>query len=260
MKKFDIYYFDIDKNFEINKNINEDIKYDLLVMTHPFGFYLDHKVINNLLKDDCKIIYDSSHSQGIKIENVHHTKFSDISFISIQGNKAISGGEGGVVLTDNQNFYLKMINSHHPGHKKNNILNTAGGINNLKLRIHPLAALLASNDLKSFRKRNFELVKKVRLIYDYFDKLKVSHPFNQKSNIGGFHYGLPFFSQNKIEGKIIRKYNWYFNLQNIGIKPISKNINEKIFHEIHFIDIEWIKRNNIYIIKDSLKKIFANDN
>ena len=41
LKKFDfeIYYFNLNKNFEIvNKNIN-DQKYDLLVMTHPFGLH-----------------------------------------------------------------------------------------------------------------------------------------------------------------------------------------------------------------------------
>ena len=57
-----------------------------------------------------------------------HVKFFDISFLSLQGNKSISGGEGGVILTDNEIIYLKMINNHHPGHRLNKKLRVAGGI------------------------------------------------------------------------------------------------------------------------------------
>ena len=259
MKGFQIYFFDLNRNFKINENIIKKYKYDLLVVTHPFGFYLDYKILKKYLKNDCKIIFDSSHSQGIKIGNTNHMKFSDISFVSMQGNKSISGGEGGAILTNNQDLYLNMINNHHPGHKKNKMLKTAGGIRNLKLRIHPLAALLAHNDLKTFNQRNSILINKVKLIYSYLDELKILHPYSDESNIGGFHYGLPFFTKRKIKSKIITKYNWYFDLKLNGIMPISKNKDKNIFQEMHFIDLEWIKKNDIIKIKNSLKKLLTYD-
>jgi len=52
----------------------------------------------------------------------------------------------------------------------------------------------------------------VKLIYSYLDELKILHPYSDESNIGGFHYGLPFFTKRKIKSKIITKYNWYFDL------------------------------------------------
>ena len=55
----------------------------------------------------------------MKIDNSNHVKFFDISFLSLQGNKSISGGEGGAILTDDENIYSKMINNHHPGHRLN---------------------------------------------------------------------------------------------------------------------------------------------
>ena len=49
---FDIYFFNIDRNFEIvDKNIN-DQKYDLLVMTYPFGFHINSEILDSYLDKD----------------------------------------------------------------------------------------------------------------------------------------------------------------------------------------------------------------
>ena len=253
---FDIYYFDINKNFEIvSKNIN-DQKYDLLVMTHPFGFYINFENFKTYLNKDIKVILDASHSQGMKIDNIAHVKLADISFMSLQGNKSISGGEGGIILTDDENLYLKMINNHHPGHKKNTKLKFAGGIDDLKLRMHPLAAFLAINDLNSFEKRNQYLKKKIELIYNHLDKFNIKHPYKSNSIISGFHFGIPFFFSDKIESDIIKKYNWYTNLSSLNINRISEEDNESFFKDLYFIDLEWIKKNNISKINKKIDKVF----
>ncbi len=257
---FDISYMSIDKNFQFDlKNISNE-KYDLLVLTHPFGFYLDIENINKVLDEKTKIIFDSSHSQGIKIAGKNHMKFADISFMSLQGSKAISGGEGGVIFTDNENSYLQMINNHHPGHKNNIKLKVAGGINDLKLRMHPLAAILAKYDLKKFENRNKELVKKIKLIFNYLDNVGIQHPYNENSNIGGFHFGIPFFSKKNLSSKYIKKYNWYENLSSLKIKSISSENDSTFFKELYFFDLEWIKRNNINNLKNEINKIFKDVN
>ena len=135
LKKFeyDIYYFDIDRNFKIISPKTENQKFDLLVMTYPFGFYINFENLKNFLNKDSKTILDASHSQGMTIDDTDHVKFFDISFLSLQGNKSISGGEGGVILTDNENIYSKMINNHHPGHRLNKNSRVAGGISRFKI-------------------------------------------------------------------------------------------------------------------------------
>jgi dTDP-4-amino-4,6-dideoxygalactose transaminase len=258
LKKFDfnIYYFDIDKNFEIiSKNIKNQ-KFDLLVMTYPYGFYINPEILKKHLNKDAKTILDASHSQGMKINNIDHVNFFDISFISLQGNKSISGGEGGVILTDNENFYLSMINNHHPGHLKNSNFDIAGGINDLKLRMHPIAALIATNDLKFFEKRNQILKDKIKIIYDYLEKLGVNHPYNSSTTLSGFHFGIPFFFSQKIQSDIIKSYNWYSNLSLLNLNSISQENNEIFFKDLHFIDLEWIKKNSISDIKKKISLIF----
>lgn len=262
LKKFDfeIYYFNIDRNFKIVPDEALNQEFDLLVITHPFGFYIDFENLKNNIGKNTKIVFDSSHSQGIKIGGKDHINFADISFMSLQGNKSISGGEGGVVFTDYEKLYLKMINNHHPGHIKNEKYKIAGGIADLKLRLHPLAALIANNDLKSFDKRNIELIKKIKEIYSFFDELNIKHPFNKESKIGGFHYGIPFFYKEKIISDVIKKYNWYEKLNSLNLKPIFQEYDQSFFEEIYFLDLEWIKENRISYIKTELDNIFKNDN
>ena len=257
---FDISYINVDKNFKFDLSNLKNEKYDLLVLTHPFGFYLDVENINKVLDGKKKIIFDSSHSQGIEIEGKDHMKFADISFMSLQGNKAISGGEGGVIFTDNEHSYLQMINNHHPGHKKNIKLKVAGGINDLKLRMHPLAAILAKYDLKKFENRNKELIKKIKLMYDYLDNLGIQHPYNENSKIGGFHFGIPFFYKKNLSSKYIKKYNWHENLRSLEIKSVSSESEVTFFKELYFFDLEWIKRENISNLKKEINKIFKDVN
>ena len=52
--EFDIYYFDIDRDFKIIPPKNENQKFDLLVMTYPFGFYINFEILNDFLNKDLK--------------------------------------------------------------------------------------------------------------------------------------------------------------------------------------------------------------
>lgn len=255
---FEIYYFDLDKNFQIiSKNIDQQ-NYDLLVLTHPFGFCLDIEYLKSFLNKEIKVIFDMSHAQGGKISNIDLIKFADVSFMSLQGKKSISGGEGGVIFTDIESLYLNMINNHHPGHIKNDRLKIAGGINDLKLRMHPLAAILGKNDLENFDKRNHKLTKKIKLIYKYLSQLNIQHPFDDTSNISGFHFGLPFFFKGNLESSIIKRYNWYNKLSSLNLKNISPEDNKNFFQELYFLDLEWIKKKDISKIQKEINHIFKN--
>ncbi len=257
---FDISFINVDKNFKFDLDNITNQKYDLLVLTHPFGFYIDIGNLHKILDEKTKIIFDSSHAQGIKIGDQDHMKFADISFISLQGNKAISGGEGGVIFTDNESSYHQMINNHHPGHKDNVKLKVAGGINDLKLRMHPLAAILAKYDLRKFKNKNKELTEKIKSIYNHLHNIGIEHPYNENSHIGGFHFGIPFFTKKKLLSKYIKRYNWYEDLSSLQIKSLSSENDLTFFEELRFIDLEWIKKNNIYNIKNEINKIFKDVN
>ena len=258
---FEIYYFELNKKFQPINDTDLTIKFDLLIITHPFGFYTKFEDLKNLLKKECKIIYDSSNSHGLLVNSgkIDHIKEADISFFSIQGNKSISGGEGGVALTDDDSLYEKMIINHHPGHRLNVNKNIAGSIVDLKLRMHPFAAYIGLNDLKTFETRNNKLKKKIVEIYNFFDRKNIKHPYDKKNDISGFHYGLPFFYDEQIKDEIIKEYNWYADLRDKGIRPINNSDNLSIINQIYFLDLNFVKENNLKNIFNKLN-FFFNDN
>ena len=64
-----------------------------------------------------------------------------------------------------------------------------------------------------------------------------------------------FFS-HKIESEIIKKYNWYTDLSILNLNPILKQDDKNFFNELYFIDLEWIKKNDISKIKKKIDRIF----
>ena len=65
-------------------------------------------LIKIVKKNKLKLIEDCSHAHGALYNKKKVGSFADISCFSLQGGKAIKAGEGGVVLTDNENYFLKM--------------------------------------------------------------------------------------------------------------------------------------------------------
>ena len=184
--------------------------------------------MNKFRKKNTKFIFDCSHSQGLRYKEKFVSEYADISFFSLQGHKAITGGEGGVILTNNYNNYEKMINLHHPGHIENKFsLEYAGVSTNIKLRMHPLASLIADESLDNFYKKNKKLIKKYLEIYKFLNNIKNLETPSYTNNISGFHYGLPFFlnsNEKDYKWPIIR-YNWpIYDNNNLQIEDKKKKL------------------------------------
>ena len=56
-----------------------------------------------------KIIEDASHAHGATVEEIPCGRFGDISVFSLQGDKLVPAGEGGVFLTDNDEFHRRAL-------------------------------------------------------------------------------------------------------------------------------------------------------
>jgi dTDP-4-amino-4,6-dideoxygalactose transaminase len=56
-----------------------------------------------------KIVEDASHAHGASADGVPCGRFGDVSVFSLQGDKLVPAGEGGVLLTDDEAIYKKAI-------------------------------------------------------------------------------------------------------------------------------------------------------
>jgi len=109
-------YLDFDKDFQIKKIDKEKIlEAQYLIITHAFGIPQNKNTIDYFLNINPRliIIEDISHSQGAKIDNNPTGSMCLASFMSMQGDKAINAGEGGVAFTDDEKIYNRMIYLMH---------------------------------------------------------------------------------------------------------------------------------------------------
>jgi len=116
---------------------------------------------NLLLLEDC------SHAHGARFKNKVVGSFGDLAAWSLQGAKIISGGEGGVITTNNKEFYYKILllgqynkrckQEIDKNHKLYKYATTGMG---LKFRSHPLAVCIAYEMF-----RNIERLLKVKRVF-----------------------------------------------------------------------------------------------
>lgn len=131
-----------------------------LVMTHLWGQPCDVEALDRIAaRHNLATIEDCSHAHGSSYRGNLVGGLSRVAIFSIGGHKAISGGMGGMLLTDDPDVYSRaclMANFRHrtdltvdaPGYEP--FLYTGLGGN---FRMMPPAAVLASSHLQSLDQR-----------------------------------------------------------------------------------------------------------
>ena len=105
----------VDIDFETgnidSKKIESKIskKTKALIIVHMAGLSCDIKSIIKLCKKNkIKLIEDCAHSVGTKFKNMHVGNFGISGCFSFYPTKQITTGEGGMLITNNKNFYNKI--------------------------------------------------------------------------------------------------------------------------------------------------------
>jgi perosamine synthetase len=89
---------------QIEKKINKRTK--AIIAVHLYGQPADMITIKQIAdKHKLYVIEDCAEAIGSRIENKHVGIFGDISAFSFYGNKTITTGEGGMLVTNNKTFY-----------------------------------------------------------------------------------------------------------------------------------------------------------
>jgi len=89
-----------------NKNTNRRIK--AIVPMHTFGHPVDIDKLNKVTKKyNLEIVEDAAESLGSFYKGVHTGNFGKISAISFNGNKIITTGGGGCILTNDEELAKK---------------------------------------------------------------------------------------------------------------------------------------------------------
>ena len=210
----DLQFVDVDK--DLNTNIREeDITDDTvaILISHLFGFpqYCEH-VLALAEKYNLKVIEDCSHAHGAELNGKKVGSLGDIGFFSLQGDKAVAGGEGGIATTDNKELYDQMRLYAHMGRDMSDIYMDGNEFfkkigYGRKGRMHPVAAVLAGIDFARLGSRNKIIRKKVREFYKKIENIPHVQIINpvEGAICGGFHYGIPFWVEGSARDELPKK-------------------------------------------------------
>lgn len=114
------------------------------------------KIVNICKKHNLFYIEDCSHAHFSSYKGNYSGTFGDIACWSFQGSKLINGGEGGILATDSFELYERAVLLGHyswrsiltvKSQKYKEIAPTGFG---LKLRMHPLAAVIILHELENY--------------------------------------------------------------------------------------------------------------
>lgn len=128
-----------------------------IMVTHLWGIPADIGMLLALAeRHGLVLLEDASHAHGASVNGQKVGTFGYASAFSMNGPKPLSAGEGGFLLTDNDEIYRRVLLHGHynkrcrneipPDHPVYPYAVTGMG---LKFRIHPLAAALALDQLGS---------------------------------------------------------------------------------------------------------------
>ena len=201
-----------------------------IIPTHVFGNACDIIEIVKLAKKfKLKVIEDSSEALGTFYKKKHLGTFGEAGVISFNGNKIITTGAGGALITNNKKIYNKVLHLSKIARKQNNFweydynqlgynyrmsgINASLGISQLK-KINKL--LLKKKKLNSYYIKSLSNLKNVKLL----KHTKDSRWNNWLNNI--FIQNIDLKTRNKI---IIE-----LNKKKIFVRPIWK-----LMHKIKYL-------------------------
>lgn len=174
-----------------------------VVVTHMWGIPVrDIESIAAYCKEEgLSLLEDCSHAHGASVAGRPVGSFGDMAAWSLQGQKIISGGEGGILLTDNKALFNRALLHGHYNKRPKNGIDAADPMYRyaltgfgLKLRAHPIAIAIADQQfdllLNFIQYKNQYASKLIGAIekYDFINMNRVDSSTQPSWYALGFHY------------------------------------------------------------------------
>jgi dTDP-4-amino-4,6-dideoxygalactose transaminase len=197
-------FVDIDKNSlnidstKIEASITENTS--AILATHVYGNPCDVVAIEKIAKKyNLKVIYDAAHAFGVEVEGKSIFEYGDISTCSLHATKLFHSGEGGLIVTKDDQLLKKLAYMRNFGISGFDTF-TELGINGKNSEFHAAMGLANLKYIKDIH------AKRKALFNRYADKLKnvqVSMPVWHDSSSNNFSYYPVIFQSEDLMLKCI---------------------------------------------------------
>ncbi|MBD1139707.1 UDP-4-amino-4,6-dideoxy-N-acetyl-beta-L-altrosamine transaminase [Pelagibacterales bacterium SAG-MED38] len=216
----------------------------VVIPVHFGGQPTDQEAIYDLSKKyKFRIIEDASHSLGAKRfgEKVGSCKWSDLTVFSFHPVKPITTAEGGVITTNNFDYYIKLKQLRDHGiyrekkSKKKGFWYYEQRSLGFNYRLNELQAALGISQLKKLNTFNNYRNNAAKFYFDKLKKTGLKLPLIKKNNKSSFHLFSISFDKKKIKNnyqKIYKKFittGIYTNLHYLPVHlhPLYKKMGFK---------------------------------
>lgn len=163
---------------EIEKKITSKTK--AIVVTHMWGYPCEMDKLRKIAdKYHLYLLEDCSHAHGGSYKGKKLGEWGDVAIFSLQGNKIITGGEGGVLITNDKQVYERAVLLGHYNKRCKKEIDKDSGIykyaitgKGMKLRAHPLAIRIAYEQFKHIDEINEQKQKFANIIMEQLKDIK----------------------------------------------------------------------------------------
>ncbi len=211
-------------NFLINKKTNKKIS--AIIIVHVFGHSAK---IEQLLKISKKfkipLIEDAAECIGSYYKNKHLGTFSELGILSFNGNKTITTGGGGALLTNKKKLfdYANFLSNGAKKFHKWEYIHSESGYNYRMPAINAALGLGQLEKLKYFLRKKRRLFEKYKKNFKNFKEAKIlSEPKKSKSN-----YWL--------QALILRKKNYHRKNKILSTTNKEKIFTRPIWKPLHLL-------------------------
>ena len=227
IKKLELY---LKKNFKIYKKKTINIKsknvVTCLIATHIFGVSCNmNELVKLCRRYNIKLIEDASEALGSQYNGKHLGTYGDLGVLSFNGNKIITSGAGGALMTNNYNIYKKADhlsqNAKIP-HKWKYEYNNLG----YNIKMPNLNAALGLAQIERLKKYITSKRKLFKIYNKMFPKNEILTLLSPPKNLSWNYWLITILLKSEsinMRDKIISK----LNKQGINVRPIWQ-LNHKI--------------------------------
>ena len=211
----------------INKKTGRMIK--AIIATHIFGKGGEIKELIKIAKKfRLKIIEDASEALGSYYKNKHLGTFGNIGVVSFNGNKIITTGGGGAILTNDKKLYKKCFELCTISRKNKNIWEYDYNRLGYNYRLPGLNASLGISQLKKIKKY-LQIKNKIYNHYKkYFNKSSIFLMKNQKDFDNNNWLNSLFIKESNLN--LIKKIILIASKKKIMLRPVWK-----LMHKIKYL-------------------------
>jgi dTDP-4-amino-4,6-dideoxygalactose transaminase len=200
---------------DIEKRISKNTK--AIMVVHYIGHPAEMDTIMAIAKKhNLKVIEDVSHAQGGLYKGKKLGTFGDVSAMSLMSGKSFPIGEGGILVTDNLEYYERAVAFGHYNLFDDKIQTeslkpyTGLPMGGIKGRMHQLSAAVGRVQLKYNDQRTAEIRKAMNHFWDLLEGVPGirAHRVNEAegSNMAGWYAPHGLYRPEELEGLSITRF------------------------------------------------------